>query len=375
MTSGAEIMTTKTLFMTRKWPPAVGGMETYSYRLCEELSCLIDIETLVLPGRADGRTPSVLALIWFGLRMSFVVPFKARHFDVIHAGDMALWPLALLGALFNSRARIVLSAHGTDVDYGDRSGLASAAYRHYLRLGARMLGKARIIANSNATRERLGTHGYIDAPVVPLGTDCDQHSDTPPLPYVLFAGRLIPRKGCGWFINNVLPQLPDHITLCVAGVISDVDEKAALDHPRVEFLGPVRGAALGELRRRALAVIVPNIDTGEACFEGFGLTAPEAAAAGGVTLVARLFGLTDAVIDGETGFLLEAGDAGAWADKINEIDNWDATQRQRFVEAARAKVRQYYSWSRVARDTLEIYTAKEMKALSPAEETALNAAE
>ena len=51
-------MAKKVLFITRKWPPAVGGMETYAKRISEELSELTDLTTLSLPGRSDGRPPS-----------------------------------------------------------------------------------------------------------------------------------------------------------------------------------------------------------------------------------------------------------------------------------------------------------------------------
>ena len=47
----------RVMFITRKWPPAVGGMETWSVRLAEELARIGPVEVVALPGRADRRPP------------------------------------------------------------------------------------------------------------------------------------------------------------------------------------------------------------------------------------------------------------------------------------------------------------------------------
>ena len=60
--------TKKVRFITRKWAPAVGGMETYCLRLAEELSRIHDLEVISLPGKANGDAPSPLSLIIFGLK-------------------------------------------------------------------------------------------------------------------------------------------------------------------------------------------------------------------------------------------------------------------------------------------------------------------
>ena len=66
----------------------------------------------------------------------------------------------------------------------------------------------------------------------------------PASPSVLFVGRLARRKGCRWFIENVLPRLSEQFRFVVAGTPWDAEETAALDNERVTFLGPIRGEAL-----------------------------------------------------------------------------------------------------------------------------------
>jgi glycosyltransferase involved in cell wall biosynthesis len=115
----------------------------------------------------------------------------------------------------------------------------------------------------------------------------------------------------------------------------------------------VYGDDLARLRARALAVVVPNLPR-ETAFEGFGLVALEGAADGGVVLAAETDGLPAAVVDGETGFLLPAGDAEAWARKIREVESWDADQRAVFVARARQRVATDFTWRRVADETLAL---------------------
>jgi glycosyltransferase involved in cell wall biosynthesis len=254
------------------------------------------------------------------------------------------------------RAAIVISAHGTDVSFHRRKSAKGRLFGAYLRLGAILLRQATIISNSSATAQVAAETGWRSATVIPLATSIEAL----PAPQghagaLLFAGRLIERKGCAWFIRNVMPLLPPHIRLKVAGTIWVEAERAALDDPRVSYLGPLATNALTEEYRRALCVIVPNIDPPSGEFEGFGLVAPEAAAAGGVVVAAATGGLTDAVIDGQTGFLVPPADAEAWASKIAEIARWSGEQRAAFTSAAMEMAREQYSWERVTEEVLRVY--------------------
>ena len=90
-------------------------------------------------------------------------------------------------------------------------------------------------------------------------------------------------------------------------------------------------------------------------FEGFGLVAVEAAAAGGVVLASNTGGLRSAVKGGVTGFLVNPGEAEAWAAKIVEVRDWNRAQRDAFLVASVAEVRAHFSWDRVAKETEAIY--------------------
>jgi len=344
------------IFVTRKWPPAMGGMETYCFKLVEELRRRHRVELVALPGAADGSVPGICQLMRFGVSTTSRILFGRPLPSLIHVGDMASWPLALMARLRRPSIRVVMSAHGTDVSYGRRASLSGWLYRGYLRAGAALLASAKVVANSQATAEACRQAGFCRVEIVPLASDFRAPAPVPePGTNLLFAGRLIRRKGLSWFVESVLPLLPRDIGLDVAGSLWSDVEAASLSEERVRYLGVLDQQALANAFAGALCVIVPNIEMINGEFEGFGLVAVEAAAAGGVVLASNTGGLQSAVNDGVTGFLVRTGDATPWVAKILEIHNWNRTQRDTFLAASVAEVRAHFSWERVARETEAIY--------------------
>src|SRR6056297_694910 len=165
------------LFVTRKWAPAMGGMETYSLKLSQELRAFADVTVEALPGHPDGSAPGLGEVLAFGLRVSAGILFGSRHFDIVHIGDVSSWPIAAVARLRYRNARIALSAHGTDVSFPDRRGIAPWAYGLFMRLGARLVGKDSVIANSQATAEKALALGFRSVAVVPLASDIESALD------------------------------------------------------------------------------------------------------------------------------------------------------------------------------------------------------
>ncbi|MEL6236574.1 MAG: glycosyltransferase family 4 protein [Pseudomonadota bacterium] len=342
-------------FVSRKWPPAMGGMETYSLKLCQALDAHLQVHRLVLPGRADGSVPSAGALLAWGLRTGLGVLTARKPTAILHVADVAIWPLALMAVMRSRRCQVLISAHGTDIAYGLRGGLRGRGYSVYVRLGARLLRRACLVANSAATAQRAARLGFRDIRVVPLAAEVSPPVSAERSGRLLFSGRLVERKGLSWFVRNVLPELPAEIGLDVAGTIWNAAEARALTDPRVRFLGHLQHAALMRAYAGALCVVVPNLVMPNGEYEGFGLVAVEGAAAGGLVLAAAEGGLTDAVMDGQTGFLLPPGDAASWLRKIHEILTWSEETRAGFVAEARSLAQRHYSWDRVARDMAALY--------------------
>ena len=340
------------IFVTRKWPPAVGGMETYCWELTQRLKDHGPLKVIALAGQADGAPPKVAARIGFGLSAAFRLVFSSAG-HVVHVGDVASWPLAWIAWLRHPRSRIVLSAHGSDLSYATRAGWRPSVYRAYVRLGARRLRNATIIANSGWIASLATEVGWRSVVTVPLATShargefVSNHNNS-----ILFAGRIMRSKGLSFIVNEVLPILPEDIRIRVAGTIWELTEAQVLENPRVDYLGTLEEDDLATEYQTALCTVVPSITV-----EGFGLAAVEAAVAGGVVIASNHSGLTESVLP-ETGFLVEAGNAGEWATKIREIRVWSEKEREEFVRRSSAVASERFNWSRVVKDTLSVYDSE-----------------
>jgi glycosyltransferase involved in cell wall biosynthesis len=337
------------LFITRKWPPAMGGMETYCWELAQRLGRFGRLAIIALPGRKGGAVPTLPAMLWFGFSTAVRMIFR-KPTTITHAGDLAIWPLAWIASVRGRKSKIVISLHGSDVNFANGSGIASRLYRAYIRLGAHLLKRAKLVANSEWIASLARAQGYSDVVVVPLATTLKVQSvPTGNNGALLFAGRITPSKGLGFIIREVLPLLDESTCVRVAGSVWDQQEAELLKHPQVEYLGVLGSDQLANEYAKAMCVLVPSQTS-----EGFGLVAAEAAACGGVVIASAHSGLAE-VVTPELGFLAHAGDAAAWANQIGAIAKWSASERTRFVSAAMVFAQQKYDWDRVAADTTAAY--------------------
>jgi len=94
--------------------------------------------------------------------------------------------------------------------------------------------------------------------------------------------------------------------------------------------------------------------------EGFGSTVTEAAACGLPAVASRIYGLTDAVVDGKTGLLHERGSVKSLAAALAKL-SFDAELRRRMGDAARARATKDFAMEDATRRTLDFY----LQALNP----------
>lgn len=335
-------------------------METYSLELTRELGALCRLETLTLPGKKDGGSPSALALTGFLIWASLQIWRTRRQYDVIHLGDCVLHILGWWAKRVSPASTIVVTVHGLDIIFGRRAGIAARIYDWYLRLVSRRTYIDRYIANSANTQKLAAEYGLMPCTAVPLGVRLEASVLEPGIlkRQVLFLGRIVARKGAAWFATEVLPLLPDDIAFLVVGKIWDEHEGEILAHnPRVKLLGFRPEAEVRELKRQTPVMVMPNQpseDSGDV--EGFGLASLEATADGIPLIASAIEGISDAIEDGVTGFLLPPDDPKAWAVKVEEILLWSDARRSDFAHNARTCLEERYTWHRVAVDTYAAYT-------------------
>jgi glycosyltransferase involved in cell wall biosynthesis len=314
---------TRLLFITRTYPPQVGGMERYSRDLYHALKQDISVDLLK---HGMGK----MFLPFFAVRCLLHIAAKGNKYTHIHFGDAVLAPLALLAKLV-TQARISTTVHALDVIY-DNPVYQWVVPRCLARLD-------RVVAVSKYTLEQCVLRG-VDrgrCHVIPNGIDLrevDQASpglETVLVRYnidaagkrILFSiGRLIKRKGIQWFVSNVLPLLGDEYIYLIAGqgpesaAIARAVSKHGLEG-RVYLLGRISDEEKFCLYRNAYLYIMPNIPVpGDA--EGFGITIIEAAVCGLPAIASDLEGIPDAMINGATGTLVEQLNHGQYAKAIIE---------------------------------------------------------
>lgn len=315
------------VFVTRKFPPSVGGMETLAAGVWRSLVAVRPDALKISHGGANQ------ALVWWvPLAVLRLVGLVLRgRVESVLLGD------ALMNAICSPLLKVLRIEHGTmvmglDVTY------QNPAYRRVVHPWLRR--SSRVIAISSATADAVIAIGTpadrvsvlrlgVQAPVV---TTEDREAARRELArelsltdelIVLTLGRLVRRKGVLWFVSEVLPSLPTNVHHVIAGSGEDRDliqaaAQAGGVADRIHLPGQVDDPTWERLMRGADLFVQPNVVV-PGDMEGFGLVAIEAALRGTPVAAANLEGLADAVVDGETGILLPTGEAQAWIARLNEL--------------------------------------------------------
>lgn len=169
-------------------------------------------------------------------------------------------------------------------------------------------------------------------------------------------GRQVKRKGFAWFIDNVMPRLPDHVHYWLGGDGPEGDAiQEAIDRndlgKRVRLLGRLGDAELTEIYQAADLFVMPNIPV-EGDMEGFGIVMLEAAINGLPTVAARLEGIREVITDDQNGFFVESGDVEGYIERISALDA-DREHLMQLSFRARDHVAQTFGWDAVASHYLD----------------------
>jgi glycosyltransferase involved in cell wall biosynthesis len=334
------------LFVTRKYPPARGGMEEFSRQLYE---CYPGRKQLVALRRAQGWLPL------FAVR-AFAAAAREREAALIHLGDGLLAPAGPLLRRLSGGVPVVATLHGQEVTHN------LPAYRQAIGTGLRRLDGLVSVSGytARAVCERFGC----SSTVIANGIDarrfaCIERARHPAAerhalglpcegPLVVMVGRLVERKGAAWFVEHVVPLLDPAVQVVIGGdgPARGAVARAAAHHARVRLLGDVTDAVVERLYSCADLFVAPNIPVpGKP--EGYGIAPAEAAAAGLPVLVADLEGLAD--MARETGIrTVPPGDAVAWAAAIRAALNDPAWARA---------TRPPRTWAAVAADYARFFEA------------------
>lgn len=246
--------------------------------------------------------------------------------------------------------RIVMYTHGEEV--------VQTAYNRLARLrGPALRASDVVITVSSFTRDRLIDDFGVAAGRIRLvtpGVDLDRFTPgTTEEPFILSVGRLIERKGFDRLIDAFAEVAPDFPTcrLVVAGDGPQADALRAQAKSlgidgRVDFRGGISDAELTNLYRSCTLFAMPNRTLADGDTEGFGLIFLEANACGKAVIGGRAGGAVDAIVDGETGLLVNGDDSRSIADALRRLLG-DPDYRNRLAAGGLERV-QHLGWDHSA---------------------------
>ena len=285
-------------------------------------------------GRGDG-----LVEIWNG--MPFLSPLWARcpRIVFLHHVHAEMWKMVLPKGL-------------AELGYAFERHAAPPVYRRSRIVTLSTSSKAEIV-------EMLGLKPA-NITVVPPGVEptFSPSGSRSKVPLVVAVGRLVPVKRFDLLIEALVRLKPGHPELR-AVIAGEGYERPMLEaliraHDAEDWIslpGHIDQDQLIDLYRRAWAVASSSLR------EGWGMTVTEAGACGTPAVASRISGHEDAVVDGETGILVD--DADGMVAGLDAVLG-DEVLRKRLGVAALDHASRF-TWDATARQTLAVLGAERLR--------------
>jgi phosphatidylinositol alpha-1,6-mannosyltransferase len=374
------------VLMTEGFLPHAGGSRYYYYNLFKRLAamqCDVTVVTKKTPGWRDfdaheqtgsfrikrhfqplsnlPRFRYALAIEMLHAGVCSLLSVGAcslfRGADVLHCGD--LYPPGALGLLLKKTRGLPLIAysHGEDITLVD-----SLRFQSKLRDLIYCNADA-VIANGEFAIKHLERIGVDRARIHKISPGLDSSRFYPEAPeralrerhgvtnevLLITVGRLVPRKGHDRVIRAlaaIASDLPAFKYIIVGrGPEQGALAKLAADlnlQERVVFAGYIPDEQLNRYYNLADIFVMPNYDIG-GDIEGFGMVFLEANAAGKPVVAGRSGGATEAVVHGETGFLVDPEDDGELRETLRALIT-NGTLRQNLGANGLRRVRSEFDW-------------------------------
>jgi glycosyltransferase involved in cell wall biosynthesis len=319
-------------FRTSRVPEAPEALTRDGYRVLRRSGRYAVFPGAALEGIRMGQRPGdALVEIWNGMPFLSPLWYRGPRLVFLHHVHAEMWGMVLPPAL----AR-----------------LGDAVER---RVAPRFYRSSRIVTLSESSRteitELLGLPGD-RVTVAPPGIDARFTPSGPrsPTPLVVAVGRLVPVKRFDALLRSLAEVKVDHPGLR-AVVIGEGYERPALETLReelgatdwVSMPGRVDDAELVSWYRRAWVVASSSQR------EGWGMTLTEAAACGTPSVATNIAGHADAVLDGESGLLVD--DLAQLPRALGRVVG-DEVLRSRLSRGAVTRAR-WFTWHATARRALE----------------------
>jgi len=224
---------------------------------------------------------------------------------------------------------LITTFHGFDATLSTAALLSSPAWAYYPLFRRQLAAQgAMFLCASGFIRGRLLAMGFPAARTRThyIGVDCRQITPRDAAEVrqiILHVARLVEVKGTLHLLRAfavlggqaelvIIGDGPLRKSLAAEAVSLGIAE-------RVRFLGALPQAEVLAWMRKAAMLVLPSVRTGTGRIEGLGMVSLEAAATGVPVVGSDIGGIPEAVIDGQTGFLVPERDAEGLALKIGML--------------------------------------------------------
>lgn len=364
------------LFLAGDFPPDVGGIQRYCYELVRAVAARGVEATVVAPkrpgaGRIDARlgVPVLRAKgggkVGLALAMARVLAGVTGRDDVqaVVASKWmpegpAYW-LADGGRL----PPLVLIGHGREFVPEPGRPVRAWLQRRVLRLSRLCLANSNFTARqflaAGVSQDRVAViYGGVNIREISAGRGKGEavrrRYGIGDAPLVITVARLVRRKGHDLVIR-ALAKLGREWERLRYAIIGDGPERGRLERlaaeaglpDRVIFAGTVPDEELSAWYDACDVLVMPSRDVPGEPPEGLGLVYLEANAAGKPVIGARVGGVEDAIVHGETGMLVEPDDTDAVAAALATLLSTPDLAK-RMGEKGRQRVEEQFTWDAVA---------------------------
>jgi len=311
---------------------------------------------------------NVLISVVFSLGCLAVLIRRRKTYDLVHFHGASI-PLFLSLPFLKAMGKKIV-AKVAAANLGTEAGSLAGRYRPVGDLLARMVRRVdAYIAISEEIREGLIRDGVPEERIHRIANFIDPEIFRPPgtgekdslkerfgyggKTLVLFAGRLVPRKGVGHLLQawkEVTEEFPDARLLLLGdgplqGELTEAARRLGVDKT-VRFPGRVENVP--EFLRAADVFVLPSLQ------EGLSNSLLEALASGLPTVATGIGGVIDVVEDGRTGLLVPPGDVSALSKALRTVFT-DPDLSERLSRAGQEAIREAYGLEDRVRRYRDLY--------------------
>ena len=375
------------LILTYEFPPLPGGIGRYCATLAKGLIGLGHEVLVFIPRQINGAESAVPGAEvrcvprYQGPLRHFIDAYRlyqvAQFYDpdyVLATHSFSFTPVGSLSFVYN--LRYALAIIGSDVQHYAAAKGATGVLRRFLFQRALRQAKA-LICISRYSGELL--RAVLPIPpnklcTVYMGLDEQRfiQSDEERVKFLreklglegktilLTVARLVPRKGYDQMLKalrRIVSTYPDIHYLIVGRGPDEARLRRMVRNlelvPNVTFAGYVPEEELNNYYDLADIYVMPSRQEGEEV-EGFGLAFIEASARGVPVIGGRHGGVPEAILDGQTGYLVDPLNPDEIAKRVVELIE-DPSLRQKLGEQGRKRVLEYFTARRMAQETIAVF--------------------